>query len=162
MPAISRFAASVKTEGAFAVLAVARRLAAAGKDVIELEIGDSPFPDDARGQPRPGCRRSATTAATTARRSDCRNSARRPRSTSIASTDLQTTAENIVAGPGGKTFEQFFCETFLDPGDGVLVFSPYFPDLCAEHRPPRRPDRSWPACRKHANFARTCDDVERF
>jgi aspartate aminotransferase len=24
-------------------------------------------------------------------------------------------------------FEQFFCEAFLDPGDGVLVFSPYFP-----------------------------------
>src|SRR5690606_2764402 len=36
-------------------------------------------------------------------------------------------AENIVAGPGAKIFEQFFCEAFLNPGDGVLVFSPYFP-----------------------------------
>jgi hypothetical protein len=44
MPAsFSHFAASVKEETAFTVLAVARRLIAAGKDVIELEIGDSPF-----------------------------------------------------------------------------------------------------------------------
>src|SRR5690606_9615906 len=36
-------------------------------------------------------------------------------------------AKNIVAGPGAKVFEQFFCEAFLNPGDSVLVFSPYFP-----------------------------------
>ena len=36
-------------------------------------------------------------------------------------------AENIVVGPGAKIFEQFFCEAFLNPGDGVLVFSPHFP-----------------------------------
>ncbi|MAG93904.1 MAG: aminotransferase, partial [Planctomycetaceae bacterium] len=35
--------------------------------------------------------------------------------------------ENVVAGPGAKVFEQFFFEAFLNPGDGVLVFSPYFP-----------------------------------
>ena len=35
--------------------------------------------------------------------------------------------ENVVVGPGAKVFEQFFCEAFLNPGDGVLVFSPYFP-----------------------------------
>ena len=39
----SEFARSVTVETAFTVLAAARRLAAAGKDVIELEIGDSPF-----------------------------------------------------------------------------------------------------------------------
>jgi aspartate aminotransferase len=37
------------------------------------------------------------------------------------------TADNVVAGPGAKTFETLFCETFLNPDDGVLVFSPYFP-----------------------------------
>jgi aspartate aminotransferase len=36
-------------------------------------------------------------------------------------------AENVVVGPGAKIFEQFFCEAFLNPGDGVLVFSPHFP-----------------------------------
>ena len=43
MPSYTRFLSTVQPEGAFTVLAVARRLAAAGKDVIELEIGDSPF-----------------------------------------------------------------------------------------------------------------------
>ena len=40
----SRFALEVKPEGAFEVLALAKTLIAAGKDVIELEIGDSPYP----------------------------------------------------------------------------------------------------------------------
>ena len=39
----SHFAANVKVETAFTVLAAAKKLAAGGKDVIELEIGDSPF-----------------------------------------------------------------------------------------------------------------------
>ena len=44
---LSSFARSLTTETAFDVLAVARRLKAAGKDVIELQIGDSPFPSTA-------------------------------------------------------------------------------------------------------------------
>ena len=40
----STFASAVQGETAFTVLAVAKRLLATGKDVIELEIGDSPFP----------------------------------------------------------------------------------------------------------------------
>ena len=45
MPAsFSRFASSVGAEMAFTVLAAAKTLVTAGKDVIELEIGDSPFP----------------------------------------------------------------------------------------------------------------------
>src|SRR5215813_1378425 len=41
---LSTFARSLTSETAFDVLAVARRLKAQGKDVIELQIGDSPFP----------------------------------------------------------------------------------------------------------------------
>ena len=45
MPAtLSQFARGLSAETAFDVLAVAKRLKAAGKDVIELQIGDSPFP----------------------------------------------------------------------------------------------------------------------
>ena len=40
---------------------------------------------------------------------------------------FQVTAANIVAGPGAKNFEQLFLESFVNPGDGVLVFSPHFP-----------------------------------
>jgi aspartate aminotransferase len=41
---LSSFARGLTAETAFDVLAVARRLKAQGKDVIELQIGDSPFP----------------------------------------------------------------------------------------------------------------------
>src|SRR5207302_3787301 len=41
---LSQFAQGLTAETAFDVLAVARRLKAQGKDVIELQIGDSPFP----------------------------------------------------------------------------------------------------------------------
>ena len=35
--------------------------------------------------------------------------------------------ENIVVASGAKPFEQYFAESLLDPGDGVLIFSPHFP-----------------------------------
>ena len=41
--ALSQFAQTLSVETAFTVLAVAKQLKAAGKDVVELEIGDSPF-----------------------------------------------------------------------------------------------------------------------
>src|SRR5882762_7066525 len=44
LPTLSAFARSLNTETAFDVLAVAKKLKAAGKDVIELQIGDSPYP----------------------------------------------------------------------------------------------------------------------
>ena len=40
---LSEFAKSLSVETAFNVLAIAKTLKAAGKDVVELEIGDSPF-----------------------------------------------------------------------------------------------------------------------
>src|SRR6266568_1321974 len=44
VPALSSFASGLTAETAFDVLAVARKLMAGGKDVIALQIGDSPFP----------------------------------------------------------------------------------------------------------------------
>src|SRR5436190_5316474 len=41
---LSQFARGLAAETAFDVLAVAKKLKAAGKDVVELQIGDSPFP----------------------------------------------------------------------------------------------------------------------
>ena len=43
-PRLSSLASNLSTETAFTVLAEARALKAKGKDVVELEIGDSPFP----------------------------------------------------------------------------------------------------------------------
>jgi aspartate aminotransferase len=122
----SDFAASLEVETAFSVLAVAKRLKAAGKDVIELEIGDSPFPTPAA-------------AIEAARRAIDEGQTRYGPSLGLPEFraaaakyvgreyGLDVTADNVVAGPGAKNFEQLFCEAFLNPGDGVLVFSPHFP-----------------------------------
>ncbi len=127
MPAtLSQFAQSLTVETAFTVLAVAKQLQAAGKDVVELEIGDSPFETT----------ESAKTAGIEAIQSNHTHYCPSPglpefrqAAAEFVSSEfgIPATAENIVAGPGAKVFEQFFCEAFLNPGDSVLVFSPYFP-----------------------------------
>ena len=57
---------------------------------------------------------------------------------------MSTTAANVVIGPGAKPFELFFCEAFLDPGDGVLVFSPYFPTYLPNILRRAAPGLVWP------------------
>jgi aspartate aminotransferase len=122
----SDFASSIRVETAFSVLAVAKRLAAEGKDVIELEIGDSPFPT-------PPAAVEAAFRAIRAGQTRYAPSLGLPELRAAAAAyvseeyGLQVGPENVVVGPGAKNFEQLFCEAFLDPGDGVLVFSPHFP-----------------------------------
>jgi len=126
VPAFSRFASSVGVETAFTVLAVAKRLIAEGKDVIELEIGDSPFAAPPRAIEagiqaiREGHSRYGPSLGIT----DFRQAAAQYVQREYG---LNVTVDNVVAGPGAKNFEQLFCEAFLNPGDGVLVFSPHFP-----------------------------------
>ncbi len=123
---LSRFARGLSAETAFDVLAVAKRLKAGGKDVIELQIGDSPFPSTRHavaaglkaiedGQthycPSPGLPDFRETIAHNYQREF----------------GVRVGPENVIVGPGAKVFEQFFCEAFLDPGDAVLVFTPHFP-----------------------------------
>jgi len=123
---LSEFARSLTVETAFTVLAVAKALKAKGKDVVELEIGDSPFDSTASA-------RAGGVHAIEANQSHYCPSPGIPEFRQAAADfvrnefDIPANAENIVAGPGAKVFEQFFCEAFLNPGDGVLVFSPYFP-----------------------------------
>jgi aspartate aminotransferase len=113
-------------ETAFDVLAVARRLKSAGKDVIELQIGDSPFPST----------KSALKAGAEAIAAGATHYCPSPGLLSFREVvaanyrkeyGLDISAENVVVGPGAKVFEQFFCECFLEPGDAVLVFTPHFP-----------------------------------
>lgn len=156
----SEFAQSVRTETAFDVLASARRWKGAGKDVIELEIGDSPFPSST----------SAVTAGIQAIRDDhCHYgpSAGIPELREAAAEylnreyHLAVTAANIVIGPGAKNFEQLFCEAFLNPGDRVLVFSPHFPTY-----PPNIARRGakieLSQLRHEHEFRPNVDDVQRF
>src|SRR3954468_14678684 len=126
MPRLSSLARNLAAETAFTVLAVARALKARGKDVVELEIGDSPFPSTphakeaglrAIGEDRTGYGPSlglAELRETAARRVG-------------AEFGIAATAENVVVASGAKPFEQYFAEALLEPGDGVLIFSPQFP-----------------------------------
>ena len=123
---LSSFARGLSAETAFDVLAVAKRLKAQGKDVIELQIGDSPFNSTA----------SALEAGLKAIKDNqshyCPSLGLMSFRDTVAANfhkeyGINITHENVVVGPGAKVFEQFFCEAFLDPGDAVLVFSPAFP-----------------------------------
>ncbi|NQU25059.1 MAG: aminotransferase class I/II-fold pyridoxal phosphate-dependent enzyme [Candidatus Nealsonbacteria bacterium] len=157
---ISQFAQNLTVETAFTVLARARELAAGGKEIIELEIGDSPFPSTKAAK-------QAGLDAIAGDRSHYCPSIGLPEMRQAASDFVNreygtaTTAENIVVGPGAKIFELLFCETFLDPGDGVLVFSPYFPTYIPNIT--RRNARVWLSDLKQENeFRPNLDDVERF
>lgn len=156
----SKFATSVEVETAFTVLAIAQQLSNSGKDVIELEIGDSPFSTTKSAREagiqaiRDGHSRYGPSIGLPAFREAASEYVNREYG-------LETTFENIAAGPGAKNFEQLFCEAFVNPGDGVLVFSPYFPTY-----PPnisRRGGRLVLSDLKRSrNFRPNLDDVRRF
>jgi aspartate aminotransferase len=126
MLTLSNFASGLSTETAFDVLAIARRLKAQGKDVVELQIGDSPFASTksalAGGVKAIGDHQTHYCASLGI--PSFRETVAKKFSKEFGVT---ITAENVVVGPGAKVFEQFFCESVLDPGDSVLVFSPHFP-----------------------------------
>jgi aspartate aminotransferase len=126
MPRLSSLVTNFTAESAFTVLALARTLKAAGKDVVELEIGDSPFPTPphARSAGIRAIEDNLTGYGPSLGIADFREIAAR-----WVGQEFGITAgpENIVVGSGGKPFEQYFAEAFLEPDDGVLIFSPHFP-----------------------------------
>ncbi len=156
----SHFAQSVKLESAFDVLAVAKRLKAAGKRVIELEIGDSPFPTTPHAK-------QAGLQAIEADQSHYCPSVGLPELRAAAARymgreyGIAAEAANVVIAPGAKPFELFFCEAFVDPGDGVLVFSPYFPTYVPNIA--RRGGRVvFSALKQHNDFRPSLADVRQF
>jgi aspartate aminotransferase len=123
---LSEFAKSLNVETAFTVLAAARRLKAQGKDVVELEIGDSPFnsTESARQSGLQAIHDNQSHYCPSPGLPEFREAAAKFVATEFA---IPATGANVAVAPGAKVFEQFFCEAFLNPGDGCLVFSPYFP-----------------------------------
>jgi aspartate aminotransferase len=128
MPRLSSLACSLTPEGAFTVLAEARRLKALGKDVIELEIGDSPFPTT------PHARAAGIAAIETGKTGyvsslglpELREAAARWANQTL-NLPFEVGPEHIVVASGAKPFEQYFADGLLEAGDGVLIFSPHFP-----------------------------------
>jgi len=160
MSEFSRYAAGIQAETAFTVLAAARRLKAAGKEVIELEIGDSPFP---------------STPAAVAAGLQAMQAGQHHYGPSIGLPEFRRTAaefvrnaygldvgaEHVAVAPGAKPFQLFFCEALLNPGDGVLVFSPAFPTYVPNIA--RRGARVWFSPLKQENeFRPSLADVKHF
>ena len=126
MPTLSNFASGLTAETAFDVLAVAKKLKAGGKDVIELQIGDSPYPSASSAI------KAGKAAIDAGQTRYCPSLGLLEFRETIAKTvkaefGIPAAAENVVVAPGAKPFEQFFCELFLEPNDAVLVFQPAFP-----------------------------------
>jgi aspartate aminotransferase len=157
---LSNFARALKVETAFDVLAVAKRLKAQGKDVVELQIGDSPFPSTqhAREAGIQAIRDGHTHYCPSAGWPSFRETIARSYSQEFG---IQVGPENVVVAHGAKVFEQFFCEAVLDPGDSVLVFTPHFPTYGPNIE--RRGARPWLApLRQENHFRPDLNDVERF
>ena len=126
MPRLSQLASHLKAETAFTVLAMARALKARGKDVVELEIGDSPFPSTpaAKAAGIEAIEQDQTGYGPSLGLPDFRAAAARSVNAEFG---FDVGAEHIVVASGAKPFEQYFAEALLDPGDGVLIWSPHFP-----------------------------------
>jgi aspartate aminotransferase len=124
--ALSSFARALTTEAAFDVLAVAKQLRAAGKDVIALQIGDSPFPStkSALAAGKAAIDAGLTRYGPSLGLPEFRETIAK---TVQAEFGVPATADNVVVVPGAKPLETYFCEAFLEPGDEVLLFGPQFP-----------------------------------
>ena len=116
MPRLSAFANHLMPETAFTVLALARKLKAAGKDVVELEIGDSPFPSPphAKAAGIRAIEEDRTGYGPSLGLAEFRASAARFVNAEFG---LDVAAGNVVVASGAKPFEQYFAEALLDPGD---------------------------------------------
>src|SRR5205809_3478415 len=112
-PTLSASARGLSVVTSFSVRAVARRLKAAGEDVVELEIGDSPFPST-QGALAGG--RAAIAAGQTHYGPSAGLPELREAAAAFVAAEFGVPAgpENVVIGPGAKIFEQFFCEAFLE------------------------------------------------
>ena len=160
MPRLSRLASDLKAETAFTVLALARALKAKGKDVVELEIGDSPFPTTpaAKSAGLRAIEENQTGYGPSLGLPEFRAAAARSVNTEFG---FEVGPENVVVASGAKPFEQYFAEALLEPGDGVLIWSPHFPTY--EPNLARRGARAVLApLRVENDFRPQASDVARF
>jgi aspartate aminotransferase len=157
---LSSFARGLSAETAFDVLAIAKRLKAQGKDVVELQIGDSPFPTP------PHAAAAGIRAIDERATHYCASLGLPEFREAIAQNytcefGVPIAAANVVVASGAKIFEQYFCEAFLDPGDSVLVFSPQFPTYVPNIQ--RRGGQAvFSKLRQENQFRPDLNDVERF
>jgi aspartate/methionine/tyrosine aminotransferase len=116
----------VGTEGAFEVLAQARRLEAQGRDIIHLEIGEPDFstPDNIVEAAATAMQEGAThytpaSGIMEVREATARYVARR--------TGVDVAAGNVVLVPGSKNILHFALLSLVEEGDEVILPDPGYP-----------------------------------
>lgn len=118
--------ASLGTEGAFEVLARARRLEAQGRRVLHLEIGEPDFPTPANIVERAveAMRGGATHYTPASGLMEVREATARYVSRRYG---IPVAAEQVVLTPGSKNVLLFTLWALVEPGEEVLVPDPGYP-----------------------------------
>jgi aspartate aminotransferase len=125
-PSIAPAALRLGTEGAFAVLARAREIERAGRDVVHLEIGEPDFPTPAHVA-------EAAFAAIRAGETGYCPAPGIPELREAAAAELSRTRgvavppERVVVANGAKPFLLFTVLATCEPGDEVMFPDPGFP-----------------------------------
>jgi aspartate aminotransferase len=123
---LNRRLAQLGTEGAFAVLARARALEAAGRDVVHLEIGQPDFDTPAHVK-------AVAEAALAAGHTGYCPAAGIPELRAAAAAHLSATRgiavepDAVLIAPGAKPFLFFTVLATCEPGDEVVLPDPAFP-----------------------------------
>ena len=114
------------TETAFEVLARARKLEAAGRDIIHLEIGEPDFPTEPHivAAAEAALQQGWTHYGPSQGDPELREAIAEQVS---ASRGMQVTPEQVVVVPGAKPILFFTMLALLEPGDEVLYPNPGFP-----------------------------------
>ena len=114
------------TETAFEVLARARKLEAAGRDIIHLEIGEPDFPTEPHivAAAEAALQQGWTHYGPSQGDPELREAIAEQVS---ASRGMQVTPEQVVVVPGAKPILFFTLLALLEPGDEVLYPNPGFP-----------------------------------
>jgi aspartate/methionine/tyrosine aminotransferase len=114
------------TEGAFEVLAQARRLEAAGRDIVHLEIGEPDFatPDNITEAGVTALKEGFThytpaSGIMAVREATARYVARR--------TGVDVSADEVVLVPGSKNLVHFALLALVEEGDEVIIPDPGYP-----------------------------------
>ena len=114
------------TETAFEVLARARKLEAAGRDIVHLEIGEPDFPTEPHivAAAEAALQQGWTHYGPSQGYPELREAIAEQVS---ASRGIQVTPEQVVVVPGAKPILFFTMLALLEPGDEVLYPNPGFP-----------------------------------
>ena len=114
-------------ENAFAVLARANALAAQGRDIINLGIGQPDFRTPGASSSRRRSRRCATAITATRRRPASRRCARRSPPTCTSASTVEVSPDSVMIMPGGKPTMFMSILMFGEPGVDILYPDPGFP-----------------------------------